>query len=155
MMVGLCYIRYSSVNAPYKDYKIESIPVALNKAFETEDFRITYLSTNKKLIMKNDQKYVQYFIGVKMKNVTTGTLQYPSNKLMILASNYNYNQSFYFYNQDKKRISFNLKPNEETIGFLSFDMPYSWKITKDSPVKVVYFESIKERNKTIEYKLSF
>lgn len=151
----MCFIRYTSINVPYKDYKIDSIPVGLNQTFETEEFRITYISTSKKTILKKDEDYVHYLIGVKMENKTNKVLKYPVSKLKILASNYNYNQSFSFYNQEKEPTSFDLKPNEQKEGFLSYTMPYDWNITKDSPVQLVYFESVKNENKTKEYKLSF
>ncbi|BCD31795.1 hypothetical protein BC30102_4831 [Bacillus cereus] len=43
----ICFIKYNSVNAAYKNYKIDSIPVVLNKEFDTKDFKITYTNTKK------------------------------------------------------------------------------------------------------------
>ncbi|AYY25361.1 hypothetical protein [Bacillus sp. FDAARGOS_527] len=82
-------------------------------------------------------------------------MQYPSNKFYILAPNYNYNQSLYLYNKDKKQIPFHLQPNEEIEGFLIFKMPYDWNITDDTPVKIIYSESNTDKNQTIQHILDF
>ncbi|MGH1298254.1 hypothetical protein [Bacillus pretiosus] len=150
----ICFIRYNSVNAAYKNYKIDSIPVVLNKEFDTKDFKITYANTKKNNININGNEYIQYLIGMKMRNKTSKNIEYPSSKFFILAPNFNYNQSLYLYNEEKKPINFNLKPDEEIEGYLIFKMPYHWGINNHTSFKIIYSESDVSENKTNQYKLN-
>lgn len=155
IICALCTLKYNSVNKDYKNYEIISKPIILNQEFITNDFKITYMNTQKNTVNINNDKYIEYQINIKMKNNTKKYMQYPSNKFYILAPNYNYNQSLYLYNKDKKQIPFHLQPNEEIEGFLIFKMPYDWNITDDTPVKIIYSESNTDKNQTIQHILDF
>ncbi|MEK4504329.1 MULTISPECIES: DUF4352 domain-containing protein [Bacillus] len=151
----LCTLKYNSINADYKNYKIVSKPILLNQEFITNDFKIVYINTQKNTININNDKYMEYRINIKMKNNTKKPMQYPSSKFYILAPNYKDNQSLYLYNKDKKKIPFHLQPNEEIEGFLIFKMPFDWNITNNTPVKIIFSESNVTKNQTIQYILDF
>ncbi|MGH0791159.1 DUF4352 domain-containing protein [Bacillus cereus] len=150
IICALCTLKYNSVNKDYRNYEVVSKPIILNQEFNTNDFQIIYTSTKKNTINANNKEYVQYQIGIKIKNNTKQHVRYPSN-FYILTPNYNYNQSLYLYNENKQKMPLDLQPNEEIEGYLLFKMPYRWNITNNTPVKIIFSESNVTKNQTIKY----